>query len=423
MSELSGAFGCDLTLSEEQRAQLGLSENEAIRVLDAGESTILLERTFSDAPIAIPWDRDLVLSGEVRAFPLADVLNWIHAATKSGFLYFRREEIEKSVYLHRGEVVFATSNQVVDRLGESMLRHGRVTLEQLRDVESVHRPPARFGKAVVQRGILTPRELWDAVKVQVEDVVRSLFAYTAGTVHFWEGEVHPDNVVRLSLPTQRLIAEGLERRDELFKLLARVEDEGVRLERLEAKPNRLAANERAFLEALDTQDHFNGACRAAGLDPLSGARTLQLLSLVGAVRIERSPDAGRTSADAAPSQGDEVGACATLYVKLIAELCAPIVAVDGPEKVGQRMTSLMADAAERHPKLLRSLPVGPGGIPDPEEITCRALRLPGDRLRAIGEALGELVSYLEFELRNHPKILEPENFLEAVEDLRAQLDF
>ena len=60
--------------------------------------------------------------------------------------------------------------------------------------------------------------------MQVEEIVRSLFSYDAGTVLFWEGEVRPDNVVRLSLPTQRLIAEGLRRRDELLKLLAWLEE-------------------------------------------------------------------------------------------------------------------------------------------------------------------------------------------------------
>lgn len=423
MSDASDRFGCELSLDAEQRQQLGVGPGEGIRVLHAGETTILFERTRSDAPMAIPWDRDLVLCAEVRGFPLADILDMIHGAGKSGFLYFRHEDVEKSIYLHRGEVVFATSNQVVDRLGESMLRNGRVTLEQLRDAERVFRPPQRFGKVLVQRGILTPRALWDGVKAQVEDIVRSLFSYTAGSVHFWEGEVQPDNVVRLSLPTRKLVAEGLQRRDELFRLLASVEDPRVRLERGDARPCHLAANERIFLDALIGEEAFHAVCRRAGLDPLSGARTLQLLSLAGLVRIRRRQEAGADASDAPQQPDDVVRACATDHVKLLAELSAPIVAVDGPELVAQRMTGLVADAAERHPALLKGLSVGAGGIPDPEEVTRRALRLPGDRVRAIAEALGELVSYLEFELRNHPRIQEPENFLEAVEDLRAQLDF
>ncbi len=425
MSALSaGGFGCDLTLSDEQRQQLGLEKDESVRVLHAGTSSIVFERSRSDAPIAIPWDRDLVLTAEVRAFPLADILNVIHGSGKSGFLYFRRDDHEKSVYLHRGEVVFATSNQVVDRLGESLLRGGLLTLEQLRQAEKSYEPSQRFGRVLVQRGILTPRALWNGVKAQVEDIVRSLFSYTGGIVYFWEGEVQPDNVVRLSLPTRRLVAEGLQRRDELFRMLAMVEDPRVRLRSLHAETNALAANERAFLEALTGECDFHSVCRRVGLDPLSGARTLQLLSLIGAVRIDRE-ETGRArleTADLRQPEDDAVRACVTDHAKLLAELAAPIVALDGGALVAQRLNGLLEDSAQRHPELLTSLRVGPSGMLDPEEITRRALRLAGDRVGAVAAALGELVSYLEFELRNHPRIPEPEIFLEAVQDLRARLE-
>jgi hypothetical protein len=425
MSELaSGTFGGDVLLNAEQRRELGLEPDESLRVLHAGQSTLLFERTRSAAPIALPWDRDLVLTAEVRAFPLADILNIVHASGKSGFLYFRREEHEKSVYLHRGEVVFATSNQIVDRLGESLLRSGLVTLEQLRDAERSFQPPQRFGKVLVQRGILTPRALWNGVKAQVEDIVRSLFAYTAGTVHFWEGDVHPDNVVRLSLPTQRLVAEGLQRRDELFRLLARVEDPRVRLHRLDAKPNALAANERAFLEALEAADEFQDVCRRVGLDPLSGARTLQLLSLIGAVQIVRDEESANAAQAGDPrrERDEAVHECVVNHVKLLAELAAPLVALDGAEVVAQRINGLIEDSLGRHAQALQGIRAGRSGTLDPEQIVSRVLRLPGDRVRSVTSALEELASYLEFELRNHPRIQEPEVFLEAVEELRASLE-
>ena len=58
---------------------------------------------------------------------------------------------------------------------------------------------------------------------------------------------------------------------------------------------------------------------------------------------------------------------------------------------------------------------------DPSQVEHRALRLPGDRLREVDEALGEIVAYLEFELKNHPGIQDCEPFLEAVDPLRAML--
>lgn len=421
---LTGAFGNDLTLSRELREELGLGAEESVRVLHSGGTTLLLERACADSPVPIPWDRDVVLSADVSSFPLADILSTIHSAGKSGFVYFRHADHEKSVYLHRGEVVFASSNQTIDRIGECMLRSGLITLEQLRDAERAFSPPGRFGRVLVQRGVLTPRGLWDGVKSQVEEIVRSLFAYTAGTVHFWDGEVPPDNVVRLALPTQRLIAEGLERRDDLLKLLARIEDSRVVLRRVAAYSEDLATNERAFMDAIGDGRDFPAACRTVGLDPLSGARVVQLLTLVGAItldRQDRSPAGGAGMHHARPHDEDLRG-FVTDHVKLLAELAAPLVAVDGMEDVARRIAAVVTDTAERHPELLAGIAIGRGGLLDPEEITHRALRLPGARVRSVAAALGELVAYLEFDLRNHPRIDEPDDFLSAVEGLRAKLE-
>ena len=51
----------------------------------------------------------------------------------------------------------------------------------------------------------------------------------------------------------------------------------------------------------------------------------------------------------------------------------------------------------------------------------RALCFPGDRTREVRAALGELVSYAEFELLNHPRVKDADGFLEALEPLRARL--
>ena len=215
-------------LDAEQRRGLGLCEEESIRVLHATPRVLMLEKTRSDA-IPLPFDRDLVLSADVRAFSLADLLQLVHSSAKSGFLYFEHGDCVKTVYLHAGEVVFATSNQRVDRLGEVLLRSGMITVEQHLQADHDFRPPAPFGRFLVELGFLTPRQLWDGVKHQVEEMVRSLFAFGAGHVLFWEGEVRPDNVVRLSLPTERLIEEGLSQRDELLEFLAQLEDPRLRI--------------------------------------------------------------------------------------------------------------------------------------------------------------------------------------------------
>jgi hypothetical protein len=423
-AELDGAsFGAELGLDDELRERLGLSRGESLRLIHSGGRLLLLERTGGPASGALPWDRDLVLTADARAFPLADVLRLLHDGGKSGFLSFSEGDAEKSVYLSRGEVVFASSNQTIDRLGECLLRAGTISLEQLREAEQCWAPPARFGKVLVERGFLTPRELWNGVKHQVEEIVRSLFSHTAGSVCFWEGAVQPDNVVRLSLPTRRLVAEGLQKRDELLRFVATLEDPRVRLR---SGPNPLgkdrSANERMIADALETESNFPGLCRRVGLDPLSAARTLLLLCLVGAVHVERDQEGVVLSADLRRHEEDALREHVLDHVRLLEELTAPLVAVEGARGVGERLARVVEETSHRYPELLANLEVQAGGAIDPEVLVQRALRLATERERTVSLALGELVSYMEFELKNSPHIAEPDRFLDAVEDLRAKIE-
>jgi hypothetical protein len=413
----------ELDLTSEQRVRLGLGEKESARVLARSARTILLERTGGGSDTPLPFDRDLVLTADVRAFALADLLNLVHAQAKSGFLYFEHGECTKTVYLHRGEVIFATSNQRVDRLGECLVRTGAITQAQQREADASYRPPAPFGRFLVKLGFLSPRDLWDGVKGQVEEIVRSLFAFDLGTVLFWEGEVRPDNVVRLALPTQKLVGEGLGQRDELLQFLAFLEDERMQLEPVEGAASRLAGTERTILEALEEVMEFPTMCRRVGLDPLSAARTVRLLDELGALRLVRGGfrESEILQLDPRSAEEDALRACVRAHVKLLAELAAPIVAVEGMESIRKRLEQVVQEASTRHPEMLAGIEIGPGGTIDPEVLVKRALRFPGERERPIRMALGELVAYLEFELFNHPQIEDAETFLEALEQLREQI--
>ena len=387
----------------------------SVRALATGPRTVLLERLDGDGG-AVPWDRDLVLCADVRAFSLADVMQLVHASGKSGFLLFEHADCAKCVYLHAGEVVFASSNQKIDRLGASLMRAGVISNDDFHSASAAYRPPGQYGRFLVERGVISPRELWDGVKRQVEDIVRSLFAFGTGQVLFWEGEVRPDNVVRLALPTGRLIEEGLEHRDELLSFLAQLEDNRVRLEAVDGALGHLDGTAAAIVAAIGKASSFPTACQTAGIDPLSGARTVALLDQMGALRVVR----GAAVADA-PGAEAALRECVRSHVRLLAELTAPVVAMEGAEPVRQRLVEVAREAAARHPQLLAGLEFGPGGVLDPEVVIERALCFPGDREREVRSALGELVSYTEFELLNHPKVKNAEEFLEALEPLRAEL--
>jgi hypothetical protein len=384
---------------------LGLAEGEGLRLLEAGPRAIILERVSGAEEL--PCSGPPALRSEIAVFPLFDMLGAIHAAGKSGFIYFTYRDHWKSVYLHKGEVVFAP---------------GVISLEQLREAERCFSPPTRFGKVLVERGFLTPRELWTGVKYQVEEIVRSLFSYPAGELLFWEGEIQPDNVVRLSLDTSCLISEGIQRRDELRKFLSVLEDPRVQLATVEGTSNQLTGNERVLTETIGTGRPFPDVCETLGFDRESAARNIQLLRLVGAVKLVRvqAYDDFLGESDLERHDDEQLRILVTNLTKLIGELVRPIAHAEGrSDGIRDRLGRILDEAAGRFPALLTGVNPSPDSGLDPELLIERALKLPGDREEQVALALGELVSYLEFEIKNHPGIEDPDPILSGLAELRA----
>jgi hypothetical protein len=370
----------------------------------------------------VPGPGEPALTADLATFAPQEVFAWLERTGKSGLAEFSQREHRKAVWLHRGEVVFASSNQMVDRLGECLLRAGVLSLEQLREAERCFAPPARFGKVLVERGFLTPRELWNGVKYQVEEIVRSLLLYRAGRVCFREGEVQPDNVVRLALPTRRLVAEGVQRGEELHKFLKVLESERVELVAAAGAEVNLARSERALLEALRGEARFGPLCERLGVEPEAAARSLQLLRLMGAVKLvrARAPAAFVGEGDLEAEAAERVREAVARLAKLIGALVAPLVAAEGAAGVRERLGRTLDEVAGRFPTLLAGVALGEAASLDPEPLIERALRLPGeDREEQVASALGELVAYLEFEIKNHPRIEDPDRLLEALAPLRS----
>jgi hypothetical protein len=400
---------------------LGLVPGEPLRVRLAARRVLIAERRPAEEP-RVPPDRDLVLAVDVRGFPLPEVFGWLHRAGKSGLLHFAHDDHAKWVWLHRGEVVFAASNQRIDRLGHSLLRAGAISLDEMRDAERSYRTGQRFGKILVERGLLSPRELWLGLQRQVEEIVRSLFSYPSGWVCFWDGELQPDNVVRLSLSSRQLVQGGLRWRDELRRFVAALADTRVRIEAVAPRRESLAGTERLLFEALGQESAFGPLCRRVGLDPPTCARTLQLLHRAGAVRIRRTEDDPDTTQRVPRNDpGERLRVHIQEAVKLLGELAAAVDAVAAGDGLRERFAGAIEEVAGRFPGLLAGVRPGRGAALDPELLIERALALPPGRHGDVREALAALADYLEFEVKNHPAIADPDAVLRSVEPLRAKL--
>ncbi len=155
------------------------------------------------------------IMGMVEKFSIPDILNLLNMQKKTGVLVVRYEDVEKKIYLKDGEIVFASSNLKEDRLGESLVRRGKITMAQLEEASREMKEGKKLGKVLVEKGWISPKELFYGVRAQVQEIIFNLFPLSKGHFYFLEGAFDHENVVRFNMSTQMLIMEGIRMSDEL----------------------------------------------------------------------------------------------------------------------------------------------------------------------------------------------------------------
>ena len=147
--------------------------------------------------------------GRLEGVSLPDLLWELCRAGKTGVLQLTRQGIRKSVYVKDGSIVFATSGDPNDRLGELLLREGLVTLDQLEAAIARLGNGKRLGGLLVEAGHLTPDNLVRAVVRQVREIVLGLFAWEEGEYAFQEGPLPTEEVITLQVRTGEILLQGI----------------------------------------------------------------------------------------------------------------------------------------------------------------------------------------------------------------------
>lgn len=234
--------------------------------------------------------------GSLADMPVPVVFKKIYDYRVPGVLTFQREAAVKKVYVKDGRIVFASSNQKDDRLGEFLLRRG--TIDEATFQEASRRlrlsPEKRLGRILVEMGVLMPHQLFQAVQDQVLAIVSSVFAWEQGVVHFVVGPSKDEELIQLHLPIPRAIVMGarwLPNPQRCIEALGGPDGyvEMVPQLRLEVHALGLLPDERRLLPLLDGTLTLKTVLERSPIEPATAARLLYGLYVLERVRIVRVP--------------------------------------------------------------------------------------------------------------------------------------
>ena len=161
--------------------------------------------------------------GDLSQTALPEILYTIDRFQVPGVIEASRQGVVKQVYIKEGNVAHATSTDRNDSLGAYLQRTGVLTpdayLETMREREQSGR---RYGELLIERRLLSPAEVYRAIRKQIEAIVWSLFYWQEGSVVFSIGEFREADSVRIQLPMRQVILQGIKRAPDAKTLVARL---------------------------------------------------------------------------------------------------------------------------------------------------------------------------------------------------------
>jgi CheY-like chemotaxis protein len=251
-------------------------------------------------------------SGALGSPDIAALLGRIFAEGLTGMLTLRRGEAEKAIAFLHGAPITARSNLPEDRMGEMLVRQGRVSPRQREDgVRSAASKGRRLGAMLVEMGVLKASELAPLVRRHFEEIVYSLFAWTkggasggAGGDDWTLGPDMPDTAEDIGMveAPPALIMEGIRRKHTPSRLLDGLGGEGQVLRLREGigtsrilEKMALTEPERAIVALFDG---------ARSLGEIRGLSDLPAAAVYGVawalVTLGRLAPAGAAAADSEP---------------------------------------------------------------------------------------------------------------------------
>lgn len=159
----------------------------------------------------------MALSGTLKDFGIADILQLIGHQTKTGRLTLKTGQAEVEVSFKDGTVIFATdkARNSKDLLGSLLLRAELLTQEQLdQALNTQQRTLKRLGDILAESGVVAAAQLSQMMRLQTTETLYKLFAWKNGSYEFSQEEVDPARGGFEPIRAESVLLEGFRRMDE-----------------------------------------------------------------------------------------------------------------------------------------------------------------------------------------------------------------
>lgn len=229
-----------------------------------------------------------VREGNLVETDFADLVQELYEKRWTGVLTLTHRGHGRRISVESGQLVFASSSNPDDRLGELLLRQGRITLRQFRDASAGVRPGRRLGAILVDQEVLSPKDLVRAVVEHTKEIIYGAFQWTEG--HYrCEQPAEASESITLRMSTPNVILEGIRRIESWSRIVRSVGHSETRYRRVDGA-ERMAhkmeqpSGKMALLANLDGIQDVGSICATSVLKDFEVCQTLWAFRVIGLVQ-------------------------------------------------------------------------------------------------------------------------------------------
>ncbi|MFN7943227.1 MAG: DUF4388 domain-containing protein [Thermoanaerobaculia bacterium] len=155
------------------------------------------------------------ITGNLKTMELAELLQWLSQAQKTGTLVVNNGRVEKRIFFRDGMVVSSASTDPQEYLGHFLVSHGFITeMELAQAVQMQTSNKMLLGKILVTIGAISEPELHRMLRLKAEESIYDVFTWSEGDFRFLDAQLPLSNMVPIALDVAAIVLEGLQRLDE-----------------------------------------------------------------------------------------------------------------------------------------------------------------------------------------------------------------
>jgi hypothetical protein len=346
-------------------------------------------------------DEGLSIRGSLSESSLHELLASISRSKETGTLNFHDMGRWKAVYFKEGKIIFATSNIPDDRLGEYLIKKGRITVRQFLEGSKLVRPGKRFGAVLVEENILSSDELLTAIQGHVEEIVYSLFDWVRGEYEFVIKDLSAEGPITLNLNTEDVILEGIRRINDFTRIYTGLGSMD-RVLRLSDNADNLMY--RLELDADESQilSLVNGTLsleQILALSFLPNFETLRILYALAAVGVlERGGETGEGGRKQLVEQEYELEEIVEHYNRNFGTVASYLQGRLG-DRAGEFADRIVAEVSEQHSELFEGIDLSSASRVDFDQLLANLGDRPHETKKsALVDGLNELTYGLLLEI-------------------------